>query len=128
MDFAVISASLPTYAEAALLTLRIAIVGIILAFAVGLVSAVIQIFRVPVLRQLVAAYIELSRNTPLLVQLFFLYFGLPKLGLTWSAETCAYVGLAFLGGRSGNKARPAALHSGWAQGCCCWLQGCSGWP
>ncbi|WP_286953814.1 amino acid ABC transporter permease [Corynebacterium sp. UBA4397] len=98
MDFAVIVASLPTYAEAALATLRIAIVGIILAFVVGLVSAVIQIFRIPVLRQVVAAYIELSRNTPLLVQLFFLYFGLPKLGLTWSAETCAYVGLAFLGG------------------------------
>jgi polar amino acid transport system permease protein len=54
--------------------------------------------KVPVARQIVAAYIELSRGTPLLVQLFFLYFGFPKLGITLSAETCAIVGLAFLGG------------------------------
>jgi polar amino acid transport system permease protein len=50
------------------------------------------------LRQLVSGYIELSRNTPLLVQLFFLYFGLPKLGLVLSAESCAIIGLTFLGG------------------------------
>lgn len=98
MDFAVISESLPVYGQAALLTLRIGLVGIVLALAVGLSCAIIQIFRIPVLRHVVAVYIELSRNTPLLVQLFFLYFGLPKLGLVWSAETCAYVGLAFLGG------------------------------
>lgn len=46
----------------------------------------------------VQAYIELSRNTPLLVQIFFLYFGLPKLGLKMSEGACAIIGLAFLGG------------------------------
>ena len=46
---------------------------------VGLVCAGIEIARIPVLRQVVRVYIELSRNTPLLVQLYFLYFGLPKL-------------------------------------------------
>ena len=44
------------------------------------------------------AYIELSRNTPLLIQLFFLYFGLPRIGLVLSLEACAVVGLIFLGG------------------------------
>ena len=44
------------------------------------------------------AYIELSRNTPLLIQLFFLYFGLPRIGLVLSSEACAVVGLIFLGG------------------------------
>ena len=43
-------------------------------------------------------YIELSRNTPLLVQLFFLYYGFPKIGVRLSAEVCGVVGLAFLGG------------------------------
>ena len=71
---------------------------IILAIVVGLVCAGIEIARIPVLRQVVRVYIELSRNTPLLVQLYFLYFGLPKLGLVWSAELCAIVGLGFLGG------------------------------
>ena len=50
------------------------------------------------LRQIVSIYIELSRNTPLLVQLFFLYFALPKIGIVWSAELCAVIGLTFLGG------------------------------
>ena len=50
------------------------------------------------LRQIAAAYIELSRNTPLLVQLFFLYFGLPKIGILISSERCAVIGLSFLGG------------------------------
>ena len=49
-------------------------------------------------RQIVAVYVELSRNTPLLVQLFFLFYGLPKVGVTMSGETCAIVGLTFLGG------------------------------
>ena len=44
------------------------------------------------------AYIQLSRNTPLLVQLFFLYYGLPKIGIKTNAELCSIAGLAFLGG------------------------------
>ncbi|MCQ9352812.1 amino acid ABC transporter permease [Corynebacterium sp. 153RC1] len=98
MDTSVVVDNLPVYAEAAVLTVRVAAKGILVAFLVGLVCATIKLFRIPVLRQIVAAYIELSRNTPLLVQLFFLYFGLPKIGLTMSSETCAVVGLAFLGG------------------------------
>ena len=71
-----------------------------LSFGNGLKKTLagIEIARIPVLRQVVRVYIELSRNTPLLVQLYFLYFGLPKLGLVWSAELCAIVGLGFLGG------------------------------
>ena len=64
----------------------------------GLVVSVIRHYRVPILSQLSTAYIELSRNTPLLIQLFFLYFGLPRIGLVLSSETCAVVGLIFLGG------------------------------
>ncbi len=98
LNFEFMAQYLPWYVEAAKLTVRIAFFGILLALLVGAVCATLQYYRVPVLRRLVAVYIELSRNTPLLVQLFFLYFGLPKLGLVLSAETCAIVGLAFLGG------------------------------
>ena len=55
-------------------------------------------YKIPVARQITAVYIELSRNTPLLVQLFFLYYGFPKIGVRLSAEVCGVVGLAFLGG------------------------------
>lgn len=89
---------MPLYGTAACLTLKIAWWGILLALALGLLCSLCRYFRLPVLRQLAGGYIELSRNTPLLVQLFFLYFGLPKAGILWSAETCAIVGLGFLGG------------------------------
>lgn len=98
MDTSVVFDNLPMYAEAAVLTVRVAAKGILVAFSVGLACATINLFRIPVLRWIVAAYVELSRNTPLLVQLFFLYFGLPKVGITLESETCAVVGLAFLGG------------------------------
>ena len=54
--------------------------------------------KTSLLRQIVGGYIELFRNTPLLVQLFFLYFALPKIGVRISAETCGKLGLGLLGG------------------------------
>ena len=64
----------------------------------GLICAAVQYYKVPVLRWIVTVYVELSRNTPLLVQLFFIYYGFPKIGIRMSAELCGVVGLAFLGG------------------------------
>lgn len=98
MDWGFVQKFTPMYVKAAGLTLRIGLIGIALSLAVGLVCCAVRQFRVPVLRQVVGAYIELARNTPLLVQLFFLYFGLPKIGIKLQAETCAIVGLTFLGG------------------------------
>ena len=101
----------PMYVEAAGLTVRIAFWGVLFSLAVGLVCAVIQYYRVPVVRRVVAVYIELSRNTPLLVQLFFLYFGLPKMGVVLSAEACAVIGLTFLGGSYMAEAFRSGLES-----------------
>ena len=55
-------------------------------------------FRIPVLRQICRAYIELFRNTPLLIQLFFFYFGLPRFGISITPEMCGMIGLALHGG------------------------------
>ncbi len=98
MDFSFIQKYTPLYVEAAKLTMRIAVVGIILAILTGLVCSICRYYKIPVLRQIASVYIELSRNTPLLVQLFFLYFGLPKVGISISSEGCAIIGLTFLGG------------------------------
>lgn len=89
---------LPLYEKAAVLTLKTGLEGIVFATLAGLVCAVVLYEKVPVLRQLVMGYIEISRNTPLLVQLFFIYYGLPKAGIVFSAETCGVAGIAFLGG------------------------------
>lgn len=98
MNWEFILKYLPLYQKAAWLTLRIGLAGVLLAVAVGLLCAAIQYYRVPVLRGVVAVYIELSRNTPLLVQLFFIYYGLPKVGIKTDAAACGIAGLAFLGG------------------------------
>ncbi len=90
MDWEILLKYLPMYEKAAWLTIQIGFMGIAGATVLGLICAVIQYERIPFLRQITAMYIELSRNTPLLVQLFFLYYGLPKI--------CGIAGLAFLGG------------------------------
>lgn len=98
MNWEFILKYIPWYVDGAILTLKIAALGIFFSLVLGILCAVIQYFKVPVIRRVVSVYIELSRNTPLLIQLFFLYFAFPKLGVVWSAETCAVVGLTFLGG------------------------------
>lgn len=98
MDFEFIGAYAPLYVEAAGMTLRISFLGILLSAAIGLLCSLVKVFKIPVLKHVVNGYIEVSRNTPLLIQLFFLYFGLPKIGIVLSSESCAVTGLAFLGG------------------------------
>ena len=98
MDWNVISKSIPLYWDAMLLTLKIGWIGVALSTLIGLVSAVIIHFRIPVLSVVFKIYIEIFRNTPLLIQLFFLYFALPKIGIKISAEVCGWIGLGLLGG------------------------------
>ena len=115
MDFEVIHSYLPLFWEAFILTVKIGWFGIALSLVIGVLVAFVMHFRIPVLSKICAFYIELFRNTPLLVQLFFIYFALPKIGLSMPAETCGVIGLALLGGsymaegiRSGLDAIPVS--------------------
>ena len=114
MNIDVLKEYAPMYLSATGLTVRIALIGIAGSFLVGIFCSLIRYYKIPFLRQMAGLYIELSRNTPLLIQLFFLYFGLPKAGILLSSETCAITGLIFLGGsymaeafRSGLEAVPS---------------------
>ena len=98
MDIEFIIKSTPLFAEAAKRTVLLAGAGIVLSLIIGLGCSLIRYYRLPVLRRLAWLYIELSRNTPLMIQLFFLYYGLPRVGLKLESLTCAIIGLAFLGG------------------------------
>ncbi|RYQ60278.1 polar amino acid ABC transporter permease [Bifidobacterium pseudolongum subsp. globosum] len=111
LDWAFVSRYAPFFVTGAEMTLFISVFGIALAILTGLVCAAIETARIPVLRQIVRVYVEVSRNTPLLVQLYFLYFGLPKLGFVWSAEMCAIIGLGFLGGSYMSEAMRAGLEA-----------------
>lgn len=98
MDTDFMIQALPLFMHAAAVTLAIGLAGIVLSCIIGMAVCIISFFKVPLLCPLSKAYVELSRNTPLLVQLFFIYFGLPKLGIFLSGEASAAAGLAFLGG------------------------------
>lgn len=109
MDFQFIEKYVPLYVVAGKLTLCIACIGIVLSILIGILASAVLYYRIPLLKRLVSVYVELSRNTPLLVQLFFLYFGLPKIGIRWSSEVCGIVGLSFLGGAYMTESFRAAL-------------------
>lgn len=98
MDWEVMVSYLPLYQEALLLTVKIGWQGVFLAFVTGVLCAVVIHLKLPLLRQMTGVYIALFRNTPLLVQLFFLYFALPKIGIRISAQVCGSLGLGLLGG------------------------------
>ncbi len=98
MNWHYIIQAAPRFFHAAKLTLELAAYGIALSLAVGLAAAVCMAYRLPVLDRLARGYVELSRNTPLLIQLFFLYYGLPKIGIKIDGFTCGVIALVFLGG------------------------------
>jgi polar amino acid transport system permease protein len=76
--------ALPVLLRGALLTLQVSALAIVAATVVGVGVAAARISPLPPLRWLGAAYVEAFRNTPLLVQIFFVFFGLPRLGLRLS--------------------------------------------
>jgi polar amino acid transport system permease protein len=98
LDWEFIIKFFPVYGRALLLTIKLSALGILLSAGVGAICGLTLYFRIPAAGRLVRGYVELARNTPLLIQLYFLYYGVTKLGLVMSGETCAVIGLTFLGG------------------------------
>ena len=111
LNFSFLAEYLPWYLDAAVLTVKIAFFGTLFSLLVGVICSAVQYYRIPVIHRVISVYIEISRNTPLLVQLFFLYFGLPKIGIVLSAEVCAVTGLAFLGGSYMSEAIRSGLEA-----------------
>ena len=81
LDWNIIVHYFPFLAKGALLTLEISILSLILGLIFGLSAALGKLSRNFFLRNISAFYIWLIRSTPLLVQLFIIYFGLPQLGI-----------------------------------------------
>jgi His/Glu/Gln/Arg/opine family amino acid ABC transporter permease subunit len=78
----------------ALITLLISSLSLILGFFLGLAFAIMRRSKSAALRLIATAWVEFLRNTPFLVQLFFLYFGLPELGINTNPITTSILALA----------------------------------
>ncbi len=68
-----------TLAEGLWRTLQVSVIGVVLATVIGLVLGAIRAYRIPVLSQLGGVYVEIIRNTPILVQIVFLFYALPTI-------------------------------------------------
>ncbi|PUE66934.1 amino acid ABC transporter permease [Arcobacter lacus] len=111
MDINFIIEVLPLFQKALLLTIKLAFIGIFFSIIIGLVCNLLLAKESLFFNSLVNAYIELSRNTPLLIQLFFLYYGLPKFGIKLDEQICAIIGLSFLGGSYMSEALRAGIEA-----------------
>jgi polar amino acid transport system permease protein len=76
------------------LTLELSVVTMVSGLAIGTAGAAARVYGSNWLRRPVAAYVEAIRNTPLIVQLFLIFFGLPSAGIKLDAETAAMVALS----------------------------------
>lgn len=92
-DFSFLAQTWPAFLGGAWLTIKLTVVSIALGFMVGTVCAVLRVYAHAAIGRLVGAYVEIIRNTPLLVQIFIVYFGIASLGLKLDAETSAVIAL-----------------------------------
>jgi len=85
--------TLPTLFQGLIFTLEATFFGSALAFALGLIWALARLADVPVASQIVRLWVEFVRGTPLLIQLYFLFFIFPSYGVTLPALETGMIGL-----------------------------------
>ena len=89
---------IPDLLQGTKITLQLTLGALVLGAAIGLPASLIRVYGGPWLRRIIIGYVTLFRGTPLLIQLFVVYYGLPDLGLTFSRFTAAYLTLGLNSG------------------------------
>jgi polar amino acid transport system substrate-binding protein len=84
---------IPILAKGALMTLNISLVSMLLAVTLGLGLALMRVYAPKPISWLAILYIEIVRGTPLLIQLFFIFYALPHIGITFTPFVAAVLGL-----------------------------------
>ncbi len=97
-DIDYVIASIPALIDGLGMTAMVSAISISLAVAIGIVGAGLRVFRLPVIDQVLQGYVEFIRNTPLLVQIFFIFYGLPPLGVRLSPFWSGVLALTLWGG------------------------------
>ena len=83
----------PTLLKGAGTTIFISVTAMALAVVLGLILTIVRLYGRPPLSSMATGYIEIYRGTPLLIQLFILYYGLPNIGISLNPLTAAFLGL-----------------------------------
>ncbi len=89
---------LPMFLVGMKTTAEVSLLGFVLAILIGLLGAGLRRSRVRLLTFIAAAYVEIIRNTPMLVQVFLIFFGLPSIGLKFTNFQAAVIALGVSGG------------------------------
>ena len=115
---------LPSLMAGAAVTINITVISIVLAIAIGIFVALIRTSNIPVAGSLSRLYVDVTRGTPLLLQIFYIYYVLPLAGIELSAYTAGILALSLNYGaylsevfRSGIAAIPAGQReAAWSLG------------
>ena len=84
---------LPMLGKGALLTIEISVMSMILAILIGFLLAIVRIYAPAPIAKLVQLYVEVIRGTPLLIQLYFIFYGLPSIGVSLEPFTAGVIAL-----------------------------------
>ena len=98
LDFSVVFEKMPDLLVAALATIGLALAGMSLALVIGVIGVAARTSNIRPLRAAVIAFVEVVRNTPFLVQIFFIFFALPMMGIRLNPTVTAIIALAINGG------------------------------
>lgn len=110
-NFAPVFENLDLLLHGAWLTVRLSFLAMILGLVVSLLGAVAKTSAIRPLRWLVDVYVEVIRNTPFLIQIFFIFFGLPAVGIAMAPNTAALVALVVNVGAYGTEIIRAGIES-----------------
>jgi polar amino acid transport system permease protein len=97
-QFGVAFAQLPELLKGAIITFELGLLTFWGGALIGLLGAALKTFGGGILRRLAGIYVTFFTNTPALIQIYFLYFGLPEFGIRWDNFTCTLIGLTLNAG------------------------------
>jgi len=99
MSFLVLAREiLPKLLQGTIVTIELTLIAILIGFLIGIPVAMGRVYGNKFIYVLCTFFVEIIRGTPLLTQLFILYFGLPSVGIMLSPFTAAYIGMGINSG------------------------------
>ncbi|WP_316863218.1 amino acid ABC transporter permease [uncultured Cohaesibacter sp.] len=98
LDFGGVFSRMDLLISGAILTMQVSLLAMLFALCLATLVAVMQLSRFATVRFVAVAYIEAIRNTPFIVQLFVIYFGLPAIGMSLEPLPSAILAMTFYGG------------------------------